>query len=290
VAQGTYKDEGGPYWTTFGDITTALSTRILGHPAVLALDLTLIEDWRKLGIVFVKAFDDSGRKYPIDFDQARIWLKYGRRGNALRTMKGMLTVDVDYICQPGQLLRAKGTRALMGSSPDCYLLTRDAFELFAIKSNGQKGDVVKRFFQLAIKKAYFAAINELEESPSTVVGEAILKRKRSLVEEQIHELDREVEGPVRMEALVRDRLALELGAVTEVRCEYGLVDVLSETEVIEVKSVGCWKHALGQCLAYGLCFMGRKVRIHLFADSGRWDHANKLLQTIRPAWFTLWCG
>lgn len=126
-------------------------------------------------------------------------------------------------------------------------------------------------------------MKELEESPSTMVGEAILKRKRSLVEEQIDELDREVEGPVRMEALVRDRLALELGAVTEVRCDYGLVNVLSETEVIEVKLVGCWKHALGQCLVYGLCFMGRKMRIHLFADLGRWDHANKMLRRIRPA-------
>lgn len=126
-------------------MTTALSTRVLGQPAVLALDLTLIDDWRKLGKVFVKAFDDGGRKYPIDFDQARIWLKYGRRGNALRTMKGLLTVDADYTCQPGRVHRsAQGT--LTGSLPDRYLLTRDAFELFAIKSNGQKGDVVKRFF------------------------------------------------------------------------------------------------------------------------------------------------
>jgi hypothetical protein len=60
-------------------MTTALSTRILGHPAVLALDLTRIEDWRKLGKIFVKAFDDGGRKYPIDFDRAQLFASYSLR-------------------------------------------------------------------------------------------------------------------------------------------------------------------------------------------------------------------
>jgi hypothetical protein len=69
------------------------------------------------------------------------------------------------------------------------------------------------------------------------------------------------------ESVVRDRLAASLaGARTEVACSGGFVDILTPTELIEVKR-GCnWKAALGQVLVYGADFPTHRMRIHLFED------------------------
>ena len=49
----------------------------------------------------------------------------------------------------------------------------------------------------------------------------------------------------------------------------GFVDILTKDQIIEVKEVGSWKHALGQVLAYSAALGGnREKRIHLFSRSG----------------------
>lgn len=53
-------------------------------------------------------------------------------------------------------------------------------------------------------------------------------------------------------------------AHTEVPCEVGIVDILTDASVIEVKHCNAWKHALGQCLAYRECFPTRRAKLVLF--------------------------
>ena len=59
-----------------------------------------------------------------------------------------------------------------------------------------------------------------------------------------------------------DKEGVHYGGQVQVWC----VDVLTEREVIEVKAVGQWKHALGQVLAYSACFPEHQARIHLYSD------------------------
>lgn len=70
------------------------------------------------------------------------------------------------------------------------------------------------------------------------------------------------------ESVVRDRLLATLpGGRKEVACSGGFVDIVTDTEIIEVKR-GCnWKAALGQVMVYGEDFPGRRKRVHLFEDS-----------------------
>jgi hypothetical protein len=49
----------------------------------------------------------------------------------------------------------------------------------------------------------------------------------------------------------------------------GFIDVLSDTEVIEVKAFDDWKHALGQVLVYAANYPGYGMRLHLFDTAGR---------------------
>ena len=63
-------------------------------------------------------------------------------------------------------------------------------------------------------------------------------------------------------------LALQLGGKREVCVKAGSIDVLTRTELIEVKEYKGWKGAIGQVLAYGTEYPKHKKRIHLFGDRG----------------------
>jgi hypothetical protein len=249
------------------DMATASTiNRVLLHPEVFTVGSQLSAGGyvtKDLAKVFVKTFQEDGnQQFSIDFDDAWRWLRFSRKDNALRALQNHFRLNSDYTFEAGQVrLEMKGSM-----TPDKYFLSTDTFEKFALNSRGAKGDIIRRFF-LAIKKAYFEVTEELEDNPTPPVIDNILKRKRKLIDEQLQELEKETADPVRMEAKVRDALALKLGASTEVKCEYGMVDILSSDEVIEVKAFARWKHALGQCMAYGICFPRHQLRMHLYTGS-----------------------
>lgn len=48
------------------------------------------------------------------------------------------------------------------------------------------------------------------------------------------------------------------------RCPAGIIDILSDTELIEIKRWHRWKEALGQIMAYRIYYPNHSVRIHFF--------------------------
>jgi hypothetical protein len=66
------------------------------------------------------------------------------------------------------------------------------------------------------------------------------------------------------EAWYRDCLALQLNGKTEVQTPSGRIDILTKTEVIEVKRASGYKSAIGQVKCYGQHYPNHKIRIHLF--------------------------
>ncbi len=70
------------------------------------------------------------------------------------------------------------------------------------------------------------------------------------------------------EKSVQKRLAKTLGKVQrEVPTLAGNIDLLTEQELIEVKSVKNWKFAVGQVLIYGQSYSNHQKRIHLFGEA-----------------------
>jgi hypothetical protein len=69
-----------------------------------------------------------------------------------------------------------------------------------------------------------------------------------------------------IESIVRDRLATQLSGETEVTATYGPIDVMSNTEVIEVKHAPLFTRALGQVLGHGKSFPQKRKRIHIFGS------------------------
>jgi len=68
------------------------------------------------------------------------------------------------------------------------------------------------------------------------------------------------------EGNVRDRLHESLGGLKEVITAVGRIDLLTDSELIEVKRLSDWKSALGQVLAYGNFYPTHSKRIHLFSE------------------------
>jgi hypothetical protein len=66
------------------------------------------------------------------------------------------------------------------------------------------------------------------------------------------------------EGIYRDGLQKKIGGITEFRIECGVIDLLTASEVIEVKNIKLWKGAIGQVLVYKSYFPEHSARIHLF--------------------------
>lgn len=63
---------------------------------------------------------------------------------------------------------------------------------------------------------------------------------------------------------VRDRLQSQLGGKVEAYTKYGLIDLLTETELIEIKTIDRWKDAIGHIVAKSEKYPTHKKRLHLF--------------------------
>lgn len=63
------------------------------------------------------------------------------------------------------------------------------------------------------------------------------------------------------------KLSVSLNGKREISTLAGNIDILTQTEVIEVKTVSMWKAALGQVLVYGTFYPSHKKRIHLYGET-----------------------
>lgn len=65
---------------------------------------------------------------------------------------------------------------------------------------------------------------------------------------------------------VRDRLQSQLGGKVEAYTKFGLIDLLTETELIEIKVMNRWKDAIGHILAKSYKYPNHSKRLHLFGS------------------------
>lgn len=71
------------------------------------------------------------------------------------------------------------------------------------------------------------------------------------------------------EKQIQLKLQQQLGGDIEVSTAAGKIDLLTSTEVIEIKKVCNWKAAIGQVIVYGFYYPSHTKRIHLFGKYHR---------------------
>jgi hypothetical protein len=228
---------------------------------VAASDALPKETRQELARVLTGAFMERDEKYPIRFEDVWRFLGYSSKGNALRKLKDQFLESEDYSFEKG-LLTQDLLGKLQGKTPDSYCLTTGAFEHFCMTAPGVRGKLVRQFF-LGLKSEYFRTLEGLSKRRR----QDIMDESRDFLDREQVTLAQELKPPSSgLEKEVQLRLQNEEGGVIEVSCEYGRVDLLTEREVVEVKAIGAWKHALGQALAYSGCFPKHKPRVHLFVS------------------------
>jgi hypothetical protein len=144
-----------------GAMEGALVNRLLEYPAVQAVDVSQLDGWQELGAVFIKAFDNKGHRYSIDFNDAYVWMQYGRKDNALRALKARFTLDTDCTVLLGQARFGVG---VSGSDPDKYYLIVEAFERFAMAAQTEAGEHTRTFFRV-IRNAYMELTASGQQPP-----------------------------------------------------------------------------------------------------------------------------
>ena len=72
----------------------------------------------------------------------------------------------------------------------------------------------------------------------------------------------------RSEKSVQSKLAKSIPfSKTEVKTLSGNIDILTTNEIIEVKKIESWKHAVGQVLVYSYYYPSHQKRIHLYGET-----------------------
>lgn len=117
----------------------------------------------------------------------------------------------------------------------CYLNERQAQIIISKSRNGLKPNAIDKFKSLGFDFSMFP----------------YLERKRSKTKESDYS----------------NALAKELNGKREVRTLAGNIDVLTSSQIIEVKEIKSWKEALGQVLVYGHYYPSHQKRIHLYGET-----------------------
>ena len=66
------------------------------------------------------------------------------------------------------------------------------------------------------------------------------------------------------EKQIQIRLCKELNGIREVKTVFVYIDILTSTEIIEIKDGSKWKHGIGQLIVYSEEYPTHKKRLHLF--------------------------
>jgi hypothetical protein len=98
----------------------------------------------------------------------------------------------------------------------------------------------------------------------------VSKHNQSFAYNSLRALQHKKEPPkllvnrTKTEMSCKNLLAAKLKGQTEVITPVGNIDILTNSEVIEVKNIRGWKSAIGQVIAYGSFYPLHSKRIHLF--------------------------
>lgn len=160
---------------------------------------------------------------------------------------------------------------LSGKSPSKWLDVWVDKDYLLIETLKQGGNVklLKASFCAAVIQHYCYSKNA-KTAARSLNSLNLLLTKGFITTQDLIILDAQIDNrPTKKgyEATLRDKLAKNLQGLTEVGCIAGRIDVLTPTELIEVKKIKHWKAAIGQVLVYSAYYPQHKKRIHLYGNA-----------------------
>ena len=94
-------------------------------------------------LTIAQSLYDSSEKFPVNFDDARAWIGYTRKDNALRAfLSNGFDESVDYLLIKEEIKEADNVHG----STHRYFLTVDCFKHFGMMAKTEQGKQVRRYF------------------------------------------------------------------------------------------------------------------------------------------------
>ena len=86
-----------------------------------------------------------------------------------------------------------------------------------------------------------------------------------------------IEDRIRNELIAQENM---VNYQTEYKVKSGRVDVVTETEIIEIKDMDQWTRAIGQVLSYKHFLPDKKARLHLFYDNVSMENKKEMIEEV----------
>lgn len=169
----------------------------------------------------------TGASQAIGFSKGWLSQVHSREGEALKALQGLGYIG-EVICTRIRLAGGRGSSVVNTISYDDFMCL--------VRYGATQGNP-ECFKLLGIKT----------------------EKSQPVKPEKIKGIERRLE-----EKKVQLHLAIKTDGKVEVFCEAGVIDILTNTEIIEVKSAKAWKSAIGQVLVYSDYYPNHLPRIHLF--------------------------
>jgi hypothetical protein len=114
---------------------------------------------------------------------------------------------------------------------------------------------------------FLEPIYRLQGGGSKLANYRLTRYAVQLIWENAYTIKKFCKRSRKSEKSVQFALAKKLNGKTEVETPSGRIDVLTPTELIEVKKIKDWKEALGQVIVYGDYYPSHQKRIHLYGET-----------------------
>lgn len=146
-----------------------------------------------------------------------------------------------------------------------------------IQSGSNKTGLVKRWSNLRKTRVFQSLLMDLAKEEACSPDDLLVVIKGGAgaqgvwghpkIGKMVEQWANKISDKTFLEKIVKERLSVQLDGETEVITPVGNIDILTSTQIIEVKTISDWKNALGQVLAYGYFYPSHEKRIHLFGTA-----------------------
>jgi len=189
----------------------------------------------------------------------------GTGKSAITQLLNQISDSDPFTNELAECLKSFAGNELRGSPIDSYgtvLVGFDAckaiLEYFACSARKYKGRNIVRMRFAQVKSLLSYGLTLSEAFNKTIEDTKNLKVKADCNKPNSQ---KSIERKIQM------RFENKLKGKTNVIVPVGYIDVLTSTEIIEIKQASDWKHAVGQVMCYAVYYPSHQKRLHLFGDT-----------------------
>jgi hypothetical protein len=212
-----------------------------------------IERGEKIGKIYINSLNKEGFSTNLD----DIWkLIYNRKDIAKKRLVKCFKLNIDYTINIVKFSKERG-----GSNNEQIFLTPNCLKKFIILAISASNNTAIIDYLIYVEKIFWEIMKNKETKKTHEFEYACVLSMKDWMESELSNIQNETNK----HDLVSDKLAFINNGTREFILPNGtgVADVITDTEIIEVKPINEWKHGIGQLICY--TFESDKIKhLHLY--------------------------